>query len=96
MRSSSVKTTVTALTLAAALTAVAVPAEARPAQSPRNTPTAARNEPGVADRLTAAVKRLYNSIFAPIANGVPVIPLPPPRDDDDETGTRTAVKKPIE
>lgn len=83
MRSSSVKTAVAAVTLAAALIA-AVPAGARPTQSPRNTTVAA----SPAARVIAAMKRLYNGIFT---TAVPVIPLPPP---DQKEGSRSRTLPP--
>ncbi len=90
MRSTSVKTAVVAVTLAA-VTAIAVPAYARPTQGRSNSSV---SQPGLADRHVVVMKRLYNSILAPIANGVPVIPLPPP--DEQDTNSSTTKKPAVE
>jgi hypothetical protein len=74
MRSWSVKTVVTALSIVISLT-IAVPADARPAQT-RDTAAVSDTPRGI-DRVARAVRRLLNRLGSGItANNLPTVPFP--------------------
>ncbi len=71
MRSSSVKTLVSAVTLTFTLIVAAPPAEARPSQPKRPSPSA----PSMADRAQRAVRQLLKR-FGITVSGLPSDPIP--------------------
>jgi hypothetical protein len=72
MRSSSVKTLVSAVTLTFTLIVAAPPAEARPSQPKRPS----QSEPSMADRAQRAARELLKRIFGISANEIPTDPIP--------------------
>ena len=72
MRSSSVKTLVSAVTLTFTLIVAAPPAEARPSQPKRPSQSA----PSMADRAQRAVRQLLKRVFGISANEHPSEPIP--------------------
>ncbi|HVE71980.1 MAG TPA: hypothetical protein VNI54_11470 [Thermoanaerobaculia bacterium] len=76
MRSSSVKTLVSTLSLVVALVAVAPAASAGPA-GPRDAAPVIRNEPRGIERIARAARRFVNRLAGGIGtNELPVPPLP--------------------
>lgn len=72
MRSSSVKTLVSAVTLTFTLIVAAPPAEARPSQPQRPS----RSAPSMADRAQRAARQLLKRLFGISANDEPSDPIP--------------------
>ena len=72
MRSSSVKTLVSAVSLTFTLIVAAPLAEARPSQPQRPSQSA----PSVADRAQRAVRQLLKRLFGISANEIPTEPIP--------------------
>lgn len=72
MRSSSVKTLVSAVCLTFTLIVAAPPAEARPSQPQRPS----RSAPSMADRAQRAVRQLLKRVFGISANEIPTDPIP--------------------
>ena len=78
MRSSSVKTLISTLSLVIALIAVAPPASAGPTR-PRVAAPVVRNEPRGIERIARAARRFLNRLTGGIStNELPVPPLPTP------------------
>jgi hypothetical protein len=73
MRSSSVKTLVSAVTLTFTLIVAAPPAEARPSQQPQRP---SQSAPSMTDRAQRAVRQLLKQIFGISANEVTTVPIP--------------------
>lgn len=72
MRSSSVKTLVSAVTLTFTLIVAAPPAEARTSQPKRPSPSA----PSMADRAQRAARQLLKRFFGISANEITTTPIP--------------------
>jgi hypothetical protein len=72
MRSSSVKTLVSAVTLTFTLIVAAPPAEARPSQQPKRP---SQSAPSMADRAQRAVRQLLKR-FGITVSGLPSDPIP--------------------
>jgi hypothetical protein len=79
MRSSSVKTLVSAVTLTFTLIVAAPPAEARPSRPQRPS----QSTPSMADRAQRVVRQLLKRVFGISANGLPSDPIPGARTSDD-------------
>ena len=80
MRTSSIKSLVTTLTLVATITLAVPIAEARSAREPRT---------GRSDTIVRAVLNLLKRIGRVTANGGPTIPQSPNTGTDNDTGTTT-------
>jgi hypothetical protein len=76
MRSSSIKSTVLALTIALTVTATAPIATARPSRVPAGTPSVAKQFEDATARATTAARRLLTRFYGFVANGLPQPPLP--------------------
>ena len=76
MRSSSVKTLVSVVSLTFALVASAPSAEARPSRPMRASQQTTRTQPGVTDRVQSVVRQLLQRIFGISSNELPSDPIP--------------------
>jgi hypothetical protein len=72
MRSSSVKTLVSAVTLTFTLVVAAPPAEARPSQPKRP----AQSAPSMADRAQRAVRQILKRVLGISVNDIVTVPIP--------------------
>ncbi|HYH09844.1 MAG TPA: hypothetical protein VEK11_22535 [Thermoanaerobaculia bacterium] len=98
MRSSSIKSTVLAVTVALTLSAAAPIASAGPSKVPTGTPSVIQQFEQAATRATTAARRLLTRFFGPTSTGLPGPPLPAETTltspELEQSGTTAKTRKP--
>jgi hypothetical protein len=97
MRSSSIRFTALAISVALTVTAIAPIAAARPSRGPAGTPSAMKQFEEATTRATIAARRLLTRFFGVSGNGLPQPPLPTDSSfsstETEETTTTTTTTK---